>query len=153
MTYKCLECGHIFEEGEQARWSESRGEYWGVPCSEEMLGCPLCKGEYEKTVSCEICGSEHLGDELIGGVCEECIDLYKHNIDMCYKIGEKETESVEINCFLASMLEKEEIEKILFDAVKKKHSALKEFVEYDCERFVKSDIMWFAERLAEEVKK
>ena len=65
MSNKCVECGHIFEEGEQARWSESRGEFWGVPCSEEMSGCPLCHGGYEKTKPCKICGSEHLEEKIL----------------------------------------------------------------------------------------
>jgi hypothetical protein len=49
MIYKCVDCGHIFEEGEQAVWYEDRGEFWGVPCSERMTGCPICNGDYEET--------------------------------------------------------------------------------------------------------
>ena len=76
MMYRCNECGHLFEEGEQARWSESRGEFWGTPCSEEMSGCPLCKGDYEEIKPCKICGSyEHDADEEY---CERCkIDVRK----------------------------------------------------------------------------
>ena len=50
MAYKCLSCGHVFEEGEQACWTESRGEYWGSPCYETMSGCPVCKEEYDRRV-------------------------------------------------------------------------------------------------------
>lgn len=153
MTYKCLDCGNIFEEGEQARWNESRGEFWGVPCSEEMSGCPLCHGDYEETVPCAICGSEHLDDELSGGVCNDCIDTYKHDINMCYKIGQKDTEDVPLNCFLTSIFDKESIEKILFEELKKRNRVMNEFLKIDCERFVWSDKSWFAERLIEEVKK
>ena len=74
MTYKCLECGHIFEDGEEARWSESRGEYWGLPCFEDMCGCPICKGDYEETKTCEECGGAFLADELEDGLCEKCGD-------------------------------------------------------------------------------
>lgn len=69
--YRCNECGNLFEEGEQARWSESRGEFWGTPCSEEMSGCPLCKGAYEEIKPCKLCGSyEHIasGEEY----CTDC---------------------------------------------------------------------------------
>ena len=38
--FKCNECGAIFEE--TATWNESRGEFWGMPCSETMHGCPEC---------------------------------------------------------------------------------------------------------------
>lgn len=48
MMYQCADCGHIFEEGEQAVWYEDRGEFWGVPCRERMTGCPVCHGAYEE---------------------------------------------------------------------------------------------------------
>ena len=38
--FRCNSCGCEFEE--LAYWEESRGEYWGVPCSERMCGCPNC---------------------------------------------------------------------------------------------------------------
>ena len=145
MAYKCLECGHIFEEGEQARWSESRGEYWGSPCSENMSGCPRCKGDYEETTPCEICGSEHLEDELNGGVCHECIDEYRKNFDVCYEVSFGETEEIKINALLASLFDVGDIEQIL-----------KEYVEsrcpnIDCGKFIDRDLYWFGEKLAKEV--
>lgn len=39
----CLECESTFEE--LATWEEDRGEFWGVPCSEIMTGCPYCYSE------------------------------------------------------------------------------------------------------------
>ena len=47
--YKCYECGEVFEEDDiilKEVW-ESRGEYWGVPCSEKMVYayCPHCGAE------------------------------------------------------------------------------------------------------------
>ena len=56
MTYKCLECGHIFEEGEEGHYFEN-GECWGAPYSQKIYCCPLCKGDYDVTTPCEICGS------------------------------------------------------------------------------------------------
>lgn len=70
--FKCYECGHIFDEGEEARWQESRGEFWGSECYEELTGCPLCGENYDFTTPCEVCGSEHFEDELEDGLCEEC---------------------------------------------------------------------------------
>lgn len=147
--YKCIECGHIFEEGEQSVWKEDRGEYWGVPCSETMYGCPICKGDYERSVRCEICHSEHLAEELKGGVCEECIEDYSHDADMCKRIGAHSPDKIEINLFLATMFTKDEIEEILFEIVKRDASHLKT----DFKRFVETDEYWFGERLAEEVRK
>lgn len=69
--YKCMECGHLFEEGEQKTWKEDRGECWGSPCYEEMSGCPLCNGAYEEATACKICGG--YGDMDEGEeYCNEC---------------------------------------------------------------------------------
>lgn len=50
--YKCGDCGAIIDETEIASWDEPRGEFWGMPCSERLSGCPYCFGldleEYEE---------------------------------------------------------------------------------------------------------
>lgn len=148
---KCVECGHVFSEYELNTWEESRGEHFGIPCYEKISGCPICGGDYEDTVECDICGENHLANELTAGVCEDCIEKYQHDIDMNFKIGANETERVELNCFLASVFTKENIELILLNTLKS--SKWKKQVESDCERFVEYNREWFAERLAEEVKK
>ena len=70
--YKCVECGRVFEEGEEAVWYEDRGEFWGVPCSERETGCPRCHEPYEEASRCKGCGEWHLSDELDGGLCDDC---------------------------------------------------------------------------------
>ena len=147
--YKCLECGHLFEEGEQTSWEEDRGEYWGSPCSEKMYGCPNCRGNFEKTVSCKICGKKCLKDKLINDVCEECINKNKENIDLCFEIAESENEKIELNCFLTSVFTKDEIEEILLERLKlsKKISHKLNFDD-----FVNQDKSWFAERMIEVLK-
>ena len=147
MAYKCLDCGHIFEEGEQAHWSESRGEFWGMSCSEEMSGCPLCRGAYEKATPCEICGSEHLEDELNSGVCDECIDAYRKDFDACYKLSVGDTVKIEINALLASLFDVSDIEQILKEYIRDR------WQDVDCSPFIDEDKSWFGERLVEEVKK
>lgn len=147
MAYKCVDCGHIFEEGEQGCWSENRGEFWGVSCGENMSGCPKCHGEYEKTVSCVVCGSEHLEDELNGGVCDECVDEYRKDFDACYDLCLCETTEIKINSLLASLLDIADIEQILKEYLKQNWG------EIDCSKFIDEDKSWFGERLAEEVKK
>lgn len=47
--YRCMECGHLFEEGEQAEYVEDFGE--------KVKACPLCHGAYEEATQCKICGS------------------------------------------------------------------------------------------------
>lgn len=149
MSYICLDCGNIFEDGEQVTRTERIGEYWGTPCSQSVCGCPVCGGEYEESIPCKICGSQHLEEELNDGVCDECIENYKYDIDMCYKIGSNDTENVELNCFLSAMFDKSEIEELLFEELAKsnKHNAI------DCNIFINSDRSWFAERLLEELEK
>ena len=148
MTYKCLECGHIFEEGEEGHYFENV-ECWGAPYSHKIYCCPLCNGDYDVTTPCSICGSEHLEEELNGGLCDECIDKYQNDIEMCFKIGKNDDDKVELNCFLASVFEKDEIEEILFEELKKRNK----YVTVDCEKFINSDRSWFAERLLEELEK
>ena len=63
--YRCCECGNLFEEGEQARWTEEHGEKWD--------GCPLCRGGYEEVHQCKECGEWHTEDELYDGWCEKCL--------------------------------------------------------------------------------
>ena len=147
MAYICLACGHIFEEGEEAHWKEECGEYWGTPCYEEYTGCPICKGNYEEAVKCEICGSEHLQRELNGGVCDECIDEYRKDFDTCYKISFGETKTIEINSLLASLFDVLDIEQILKEYIRDK------WKDVSCDKFIDSDKYWFGEKLIEEVKK
>lgn len=65
MTFKCLDCGHIFEYGEEAVWMEDSGE--------RLHGCPFCKGAYEETTNCRVCYSHNLEDELYCGMCADCL--------------------------------------------------------------------------------
>ena len=147
MPYKCCDCGNVFEYPDV--WQESRGEYWGVSCSESVGGCPNCHGDYEEAMPCKICGSHKFEDELNGEVCDKCLDEYKHDIEMCFKVGANETDKVDLNYFLASMFEKEEIEQILLENLRKKEKHQR----VDCQEFIDSDRSWFAERLVEELGK
>lgn len=147
MAYKCYDCGKVFEYPDV--WEESRGEFWGFPAYESMSGCPYCQGDYKEAIPCKICNSECFEDELESDVCSECIEKYQYDIDMCFKIGANDTDKVELNCFLASMFEKEEIEEILFKKLKEEEK----YKRVDCKKFIESDRSWFAERLLEELEK
>ena len=71
---RCNECGHIFEEGEEARWVEKHG--FDTPPYEEWSGCPICKGNYEEIKPCVICGSynHNIEDEF----CDNCKKYLKN---------------------------------------------------------------------------
>jgi reverse gyrase len=145
MALKCLKCGHIFEEGEQVRWEERHG--LDSPPYEKHCGCPVCKGSFEETKQCKICGGEFLEDELNGGcVCDECIDDYCKAFDICYKVSKNEKTEIEINCLLAMLLDVEKIEEILYQYLKAEK-------EVDCSSFINEDKDWFAEKLVKEMSK
>lgn len=79
--YKCEDCGHLFEEGEERRYTESRGEYFGAPAEESYVGCPLCGGSYEPIKPCKLCETyEHDSDDEY---CEDCrIDVKKRFVTL-----------------------------------------------------------------------
>ena len=73
MMFKCCECVHLFEEGEQAVWYENQGECHGVTAMERFSGCPICHEDYEEVHQCKKCGDWHSDDELYDGWCEDCL--------------------------------------------------------------------------------
>ena len=148
MAYRCLECGHIFDEGEQAVWEEHHPYGMGY-AAESFSGCPICNGSFEKTKKCKICEGEFLEEELNGYVvCNDCIDDYQKNFEICYKISKKmPREEIKINSLIATVLSVEEIENLLEDYISQKHP------DIDCEKFINIDRDWFAETLIEEVNK
>ena len=72
MMFKCIDCGHIFEEGEEGVYYDDRGEFWGVPCRERIMCCPVCYGDYDEAVECERCGEWFYEEELTDGLCKNC---------------------------------------------------------------------------------
>lgn len=152
MSYKCENCGHIFEEGEQTIRREKWGEYYGglqaSPIGiQEFHCCPMCGCDsFEETVPCARCKSEHLISELVGDVCQECIDECRHDFNACYAVSFGDTQTVEINALLASIFDKHDIEAILVEYILKS-------TDIDFSAYIDRDPDWFGERLAEEVRK
>lgn len=66
--YKCLDCGHLFEDGEQARWVEKYG--FEHENGENFSGCPLCKSDYDEIEPCKICGTYDHGCQE--EYCDNC---------------------------------------------------------------------------------
>ena len=66
--FKCEECGHLFEEGEQKNVIDMHGFSHGE--GEKYSVCPRCDGNYEEVKPCKICGSyEDVND---GEFCDNC---------------------------------------------------------------------------------
>lgn len=53
IRYRCCECGNVFDEDEILEVQESRGEFWGFPCSETCSYSPCCEADYEEFVEDE----------------------------------------------------------------------------------------------------
>lgn len=84
MMYKCDECSHIFEEGEQKTWREPHGE--------KMNGCPLCFSSYREISSCLFCGRfENMNaDESCCPDCKKRIkDKFCEFVDNNFTLNER----------------------------------------------------------------
>jgi hypothetical protein len=139
MYFKCKECGHVFEDGEQATWVESHGLDYG---GEEFEGCHICKGDYEEAEECEKCGKVCGDDEIFGGLCDECIEEYKYDVNMCYKIGKHEKHVFNLNVLFAHLFTENEIEDILLRELSKDKYV-------DCSSFINENKDWFGEKILE----
>lgn len=144
--YKCLHCGSVLKDEELSVIREQVG--WFGEC-EEKFACPYCHQDVENAKQCKICGSYHFDENMNGGVCDDCIEDKKNDIDLCFEIGKNCEESVSLNCFLLSMYSKEDIERILLEDLKKENT----YTRVDCKPFIDEDKEWFAEMMIKEVKK
>ena len=74
MKYFCANCEHIFDE-DDAEYNAYRQYIDGV-CIDEVnyAACPSCGSEdLCEAAECAMCGEWYADDELVGGVCEECL--------------------------------------------------------------------------------
>lgn len=131
---KCLECGHLFEEGEEKRWVEPHGE--------ELSGCPICTGAYEEIEPCEICGKYENGQD----VCDECIEEHS-TFENCYNYSKNEKVAVELNMFIANMIDADEIEIIIYEYLKKFEK--EETYINRMKEFIDTDKDWFMDKILE----
>ena len=93
--YKCVECGNLFEEGEQSVSEEKIGVCFGFPAYEKHSSCPYCGGNYEVAQRCKICDE---WDILYDGFCDECKKYYKRDFKnlMSKTYTEEERELINI---------------------------------------------------------
>lgn len=103
MMFKCCECGHLFEDGEQAIWYENQGECHGRIAMEKFGGCPMCKGEYEQVHQCKECDEWHTEDELYSGWCEKCL-RETINYDTFFEYCEANKDEQYLDIFVMSEL-------------------------------------------------
>ena len=79
--FKC-ECGAMFEYPKEVE--ESRGEFWGIPCTETMYYCPEC------------------GDDCFYAV--KFVDVYGTEIcefDEYYEFGKEKVAAINLQDYLS----------------------------------------------------
>lgn len=148
MWYKCNDCGNLFEDGEEKLCRENISEAWGSPCVMETYVCPSCGGDYEEVEPCVICGAIESEANVDSGLCDDCVEELRYDYETCFLVGSKDTEAVEINCFLASFFTAEQINEIL----KKQLEIMARYIRVDCKEFIEADRDWFTEILKEVIK-
>lgn len=100
--YKCVECGHLFEDGEQKIYRENIGECHGSPSYMDFSVCPICGGEYEEIMPCSVCGTyEHDFGRPLCKDCEE--EVKKEFLNFACNLNEDQKE------FLVKLFEDGEI--------------------------------------------
>ena len=150
MMYRCVSCGNLFEEGEQAVWYETHG--FTSPPYEKWDGCPLCKGGYEEVHQCEQCGDWHTEDELYDGWCENCL-RESINYDTFFEYCEANKDERYLDIFVLSELlggmdcpdnVSYELHQLMIETYKRRVADVKllkgkfDFLE-DCIRFIMDD--------------
>lgn len=131
----CDTCGKLIEDDELGYGYEPHGE--------RTPNCCSCGGDFIEATKCRVCG-KHFDSTHLHGVCECCLEEYE-TVGEALAIGEENTEDVEINGFIATVLTKEQINKILTKWVEENfvdHS--KAVVDY-CE----DDKSYFADWIAD----
>lgn len=107
MTYICVDCGHIFEEGKEKTIVE-RHPYGDTTAEEYIAVCPACNGGFEEAGICKCCGGAFLEDELIGGYyCEECLRAavdFDSFLDFATSGTDKPTEVDTLEDFVFTMI-------------------------------------------------
>lgn len=140
--YICRDCGRLFD---RTHFATSTDYTTGIPFDVREEFCPFCYSEdYGEAVTCEVCGEYHEEEELINGVCEDCIDKCRHDVDMCFEIGMDNRSEVKLNSFLLSMYDERDIEAILIKYLKATNPNI------DCSEFIDNDISWFAKQLVKQ---
>lgn len=132
-TYICAKCKSVIEVEDLER---VKGEF-----GDEYV-CPHCGStEYYEAVECPICGEYVLEEEAYGGYCENCVNKAatpENLIEWCDI--EEETETVEINYAVASMIKELKID--INDLLKAvvNESVYKDRLKRVCESMVQDEI-------------
>jgi hypothetical protein len=143
----CTSCGiaEIYESSHP--YKNDMDETWTI-YREGAKSISITFSEDTKTES----GCDYIyiysASELTEGVCDSCIDEYKHDREMCFKVGERGKDAVLLNSFIATMFDADVIADVMFKHLKETRLGRK----IDCSKFILTDKSFFSENLVEEVK-
>lgn len=137
----CKDCYNVFTEGE-ARITSWNSEFH---CYDEEYRCPYCRSaELTEPVQCPICGEYYDGDDGVG-VCEVCLEE-RETVGNALKYGATSPEKIEINGFITSMLDEEQINAILTKYVEEHVTDHSPKVVFYCEEEKSAFADWVAEQ-------
>lgn len=140
--YICLHCGHKFTNATN-RYNRIVNRW------EDDAECPNCGSEdFEEAEECVECGALKMSDNLIHGMCDDCINIAAEDMRQAYEYGADRTEVVEINGVLVMAFSKVQIEAILMN-----HLMNNGDFAAECKKFALDDKFDFTEWLAERRKK
>ena len=114
----CLDCGHIFDEGEAFVEREYHNEIPGG-YYEDFLSCPVCGSpDFQKADHCEKCGGSFLYGNLRGGhYCKECLEEAMTDENMRAFLLEPDM----LDSFAEWLFEKEESKRNGTDSLEETH--------------------------------
>lgn len=135
----CNKCGKLRESSELGYAIESHGErHLDIECS--------CGGDFIPARQCKICG-RWFDDTDLNGVCEVCLEEHE-TVGVALEIGDANRENVEINSFIASILNPDRINHILEKWVEEHYTDHSDAVI----AYLESDMSAFAEFLEDKYK-
>jgi uncharacterized protein CbrC (UPF0167 family) len=73
----CDECRCFFDDPERVEERHPYGESYAI---EEYYCCPKCGGGFSEASICEECGEYFAEEELVGGLCPECLEKAKESV-------------------------------------------------------------------------
>jgi hypothetical protein len=125
----CNKCGELCDDDDLPTYTEDFGFDTGVgwkSCPQTFVDNCSCGGDFVEATKCVICGEYFNGEEQYGKVCSECLKDESIDADNAFAIGDKNKEKIEVNGFLASIFDENQINDILEQAYRKQNTFTKE---------------------------
>jgi hypothetical protein len=147
----CRDCGYIFGEDEVDYYEERHG--LDYPPYEKVFCCPSCQGDFEEAEYCEVCENYFYDEDVVNGICHECLDKFKqkhkYNILSCLEFTREQKTTISISEFFTNVFSVSEIEEIL----KRELLVASACAPVDCSDFIEYNSDIFIEKAKEEVKR